>query len=387
MQGCVCPHPPILIPEIGRASRQAIAATVASMERLADALGDGRTMIIISPHTPGYVDAYTVKTAPTLQGDFGDFARSEVGCEIANDLEFAGALLAAANEEGTLAVQPDPSVWLDHGVMVPMHFLRASSLVSLSVVSAYESHRALGQLVRRCAEDLGRDVVFVASADLSHRLTPSAPAGYDPHGSAFDRRVVELLSEGDFAGLALLDDKLVKAAGQCGLRSLIALGGFLGDEAARNPRLQLRGSLRCRLSRWPPSGRGTPRDGRRLDGGGARAMPGRRTRRLRAALRRGVASAAPAPAAARRRALRLTRSLLLSIKKLGELRGCIGTLDASRAVLGREIARNAPTRPPSMTRVFTPMARTSSGRSPTRSMCSAPASPSRPRSSTPRATA
>ena len=91
--------------------------------------------------------------------------------------------------------------------------------------------------MRRCAEELRRDVVFVASADLSHRLTPSAPAGYDPQGSVFDRRVVELLSEGDFAGLTLLDDKLVQAAGQCGLRSLIALGGFLGDEASRNPQI------------------------------------------------------------------------------------------------------------------------------------------------------
>jgi len=237
MQGCVCPHPPILIPEIGRTSREAIAATVAAMERLADALGDERTVVIISPHTPGFTDAHTVKTAPTLRGDFGDFARSEVGTEIANDVEFANALLAAAHDHETVVVQPEPSGVLDHGVLVPMHFIRASALVSLSVVGAYEHHRALGQLVRRCAEELGRDVVFVASADLSHRLTQSAPAGYDPQGSVFDRRVVELLSEGDFAGLTLLDDKLVHAAGQCGLRSLIALGGFLGDEASRNPQI------------------------------------------------------------------------------------------------------------------------------------------------------
>ncbi len=237
MQGCVCPHPPILISEIGRASRQAITATVTAMERLADAAGDHRTVVIISPHTPGYVDTHTIKTAPTLQGDFGAFGCPDVGSQFANDVELANALLAAAHEHETVVIEPEPSGLLDHGVLVPMHFIRAGSLVSLSVVGAYDTHRELGQLVRRCAVELERDVMFVAAADLSHRLTPSAPAGYDAQGSVFDRRVVELLSEGDFAGLALLDDKLIQAAGQCGLRSLIALGGFLGDEASRNPQI------------------------------------------------------------------------------------------------------------------------------------------------------
>jgi aromatic ring-opening dioxygenase LigB subunit len=237
MQGCVCPHPPILIPEIGRASRQAISATVNAMERLAEALGDHHTLVIISPHTPGYVDAHTVKTAPRLRGDFAAFGCPDAGSELANDVEFADALLAAAHEQGVVVIEPEPSPVLDHGVLVPMHFLRAGSLVSLSVAGAYDQHRILGQLVRGCADDLGRDVAFVASADLSHRLTPSAPAGYDAQGSVFDRRVVQLLSEGDFAGLTGLDDKLVQAAGQCGLRSLVALGGFLGDEAVRDPQI------------------------------------------------------------------------------------------------------------------------------------------------------
>ena len=29
----------------------------------------------------------------------------------------------------------------------------------------------------------------------------------------------------------------MQAAGQCGLRSLVALGGFLGDEAVRDPQI------------------------------------------------------------------------------------------------------------------------------------------------------
>ena len=40
MQGCICPHPPLLIPEVGGNARGKIAATVTAMERLAASVGD-----------------------------------------------------------------------------------------------------------------------------------------------------------------------------------------------------------------------------------------------------------------------------------------------------------------------------------------------------------
>ena len=126
---------------------------------------------------------------------------------------------------------------LDHGVLVPLSFLRPERLVSISIVNAYGAHRALGQLVRRCAEELGRDVLFVASGDLSHRLIRSAPAGYDPRGRTFDELLVKALGAGDFSALSNLDRGIVGGAGECGLRSIIALGGFLGDEAAHDPHI------------------------------------------------------------------------------------------------------------------------------------------------------
>ena len=78
-------------------------------------------------------------------------------------------------------------------------------------------------------------MLFVASGDMSHRLSPSGPAGYDPRGKMFDERILELLTVGDFAGLAELDRTIVSGAGECGLRSFIALGGFLGDDCALQP--------------------------------------------------------------------------------------------------------------------------------------------------------
>ena len=236
MHGCVCPHPPLLVPEIGRGNRDEVSATVAGMERLAIAVGEPQTAVIISPHTPTYYDAFGVKTAPTLHGDFADFGCPQVRHELPNDLEFAQALLAEA-ADGGLPMQAVQQDGLDHGILVPLTFLRVRSLVSLSIVGGYAQHRRLGALVADVTRKLERDVLFIASGDLSHRLIPGAPAGFDKAGAVFDHRIVELLSEGDFAGLEELDDGLVRHAGECGLRSLIALGGFLGEDAATSPQV------------------------------------------------------------------------------------------------------------------------------------------------------
>lgn len=233
MYGCICPHPPLLIPEIGGTTLSRVQSTVEGMRRLAADIGEIDTAVVISPHTSGTSDTHVVKSAPHLSGDFGRFGCPDVAFGWENDIPFVELLLALAPDHDVrLATGNDV---LDWGVLVPMSFLSARRLVSLSVVDRYSGHRDLGRLVRRCAGELGRDVVFVASGDLSHRLTPSAPAGYDPRGHLFDERLVELLRAGDFAGLPQLEPELVVGAGECGLRSFYALGGFLGEDAVAAP--------------------------------------------------------------------------------------------------------------------------------------------------------
>jgi len=234
MAGCVCPHPPLLIPEIGGAERDRVQATVDGLERLADELGEIDCAVVISPHTRGRWDAFTVKSPPRLYGDFSMFGCRRAGLEIANDTEFVDSLVELALAEG-VALDPSDDDELDHGVLVPLSFLAARRLVSLSIVDRHADHVAIGALARRCADQLGRAVTFVASGDLSHRLTPTAPAGYDERGAEFDRQVVDHLATGDFAALAELAPDLLRRAGECGLRSFIALGAFLGDDAQANP--------------------------------------------------------------------------------------------------------------------------------------------------------
>jgi len=42
---------------------------------------------------------------------------------------------------------------------------------------------------------------------------------------------------GDFTGLSAMDPILLEGAAECGLRSFITLGGFLGDDALVEPQV------------------------------------------------------------------------------------------------------------------------------------------------------
>jgi MEMO1 family protein len=230
MQACVCPHPPLLIPQVGGSHIARVEATDTAMRRLAAAAGERDTVIALSPHAPVYRDAFTIKSSPALWGDFAAFGRPDARQDHANDVELAEAIVQAGSAAG-LEIVPVADETIDHGVLVPMHYLRARHVVILSVVAPYAVHRELGRAIRTAVETTGRDALFLASGDMSHRLIRGAPAGYDERGRVFDLRIAELLAAGDFAGLSDLDSDLVGAAGECGLRSLIALGGYLeGDD-------------------------------------------------------------------------------------------------------------------------------------------------------------
>jgi MEMO1 family protein len=229
MQACVCPHPPLLIPQVGGSQIARVEATDTAMRRLAAAAGERDTVIALSPHAPVYRDAFTIKSAPELWGDFSSFGRPDARQEYANDLGLVEAILQAGSQAG-LEIAPVEDTTIDHGVLVPMHYLRARHLVIISIVPHYGLHRELGRAIRTAVETTGRDTLFLASGDMSHRLIPGAPAGYDERGHAFDQQVASLLAAADFAGLSDLDPDLVSGAGECGLRSLIALGGYLQED-------------------------------------------------------------------------------------------------------------------------------------------------------------
>lgn len=232
---CVAPHPPIMVPEIGRDDTVHVRDSAAAMEELADEIEriGPDAMIVMSPHTPVHADSFAVKTAPRLHGSFGMFGAPGVTLESEPDMHLIDILLETAARRGlplhkTGAGPLSDGGDLDHGILVPLYFLlrKRLPLVCLSVsLLGYRDHFKLGTAIREAVASSGRRAVFVGSGDMSHRLKPGAPAGYSPRGEEFDQLVADVVNGADWGGLFRLDPLLVDEAGECGLRSIFTLAG------------------------------------------------------------------------------------------------------------------------------------------------------------------
>lgn len=233
--GCVVPHPPLLVPDIGRGQEVAVSTTTKAMEKLTDKFTQQHpeTVLIISPHGEYRADAMGMLTAESSTGDLSNWGARGPRHHFDNDLEMV-SLIRQEAEADDIAIKSigEKGYNLDHGVMVPLHFL-ASGMRGVPLVPLtfswlpLETHFAFGKAIRRAAEQSKKRVALIASGDLSHRLIPGAPAGYDPLGKVFDKKLVDALSCLDTESILNLDRELIERAGECGLRSFVILLGAL----------------------------------------------------------------------------------------------------------------------------------------------------------------
>jgi AmmeMemoRadiSam system protein B len=233
--GCITPHPPLIIPDVGKGGEHAISATIKSMEKLADKMAQQRpqTTLIISPHGKHQTNAMGILTAPSSSGDMKVWGSNEPHETYQNDLD----LVELIQQEAKKASIPITSIGkgdydLDWGVMVPLHFLKramkGAALVPLTFCwLSLEKHFAFGKAIRKAAEQSQKRVAIIASGDLSHRLIPSAPAGYDPMGKVFDEKLVKAISFVDSKAVLNFEPDVIERAGECGLRSITILLGVL----------------------------------------------------------------------------------------------------------------------------------------------------------------
>lgn len=235
------PHPPLLVPAVGGHETERVKTTVQAMERLAADLVEQRpdVVVIISPHGPVFQDAVAVHMLPEVRGDFSPFGAPEACYQAPVDQALAHLVVEQSERAGVTAAPVTPEwaeEWgaaaLDHGTLVPLHFLQQAGYggailpIAMGLLPPVRLY-AFGKALQRAIDRSGRRVAVLASGDLSHRLTPEAPDGFHPDGAQFDREVVEALGRGDLQHLFQMDRGLCEAAGECGLRPLMMLAGSL----------------------------------------------------------------------------------------------------------------------------------------------------------------
>ncbi|MCH4166081.1 MAG: AmmeMemoRadiSam system protein A [Megasphaera sp.] len=236
------PHPPIMIPEIGGQELQKMDATVQAVSDASTMITAQHpdTIVIISPHNYIFSDGAAIFPEPRIYGNLGDYGYPELSMEWATDMDLAEEIIHQAN--GVTALHRIDNHWgekyghtvfLDQGAFVPLYYLRQAGFGGSIVLMAprfdnYDAMTALGGLVIKAAEKLGRRIAIIASGDLSHRLLEGSPNGYSPSGEIFDKTVMSALKRQDPSILRSMTATLIDEAGMCGLPSVYFLFGAIG---------------------------------------------------------------------------------------------------------------------------------------------------------------
>jgi len=155
------------------------------------------------------------------------------GVDLPFDRKFADRLELEAGLRG-LRTWRITGEELDHGALVPLCYLAAQGWDGPTVVVGLDypdegGLDELGQAIAASAVGLRRRTAVIASGDMSHRLIPAAPAGYDPEAHRFDEEFVGHLRRGEFGELLHINPILQERAAEDVMdptRVALAASGF-----------------------------------------------------------------------------------------------------------------------------------------------------------------
>ncbi|MCX6794509.1 MAG: class III extradiol dioxygenase subunit B-like domain-containing protein [Candidatus Falkowbacteria bacterium] len=260
------PHSPLLIPEIGRANYGFLTKTVAAYKEIKSTLKANPvdTIIIVSPHSASQADSFIINVAPEMEINLKDFGFIPPKTVLSGDAFLADQLKNALRPEFPLQLISENA--LDYGSAIPLYLLKdVCPEVKIIVISPADSLNLedqwrFGERLEIVLTASKKNIALIASGDLSHRLKKKSPGGYSPKGAKFDNKLIEYLSDLATASANILkmDAKLIKDAGECGLRPLLILLGTINGLKRQPEILSYQtdfgiGYLAVNFKLWTPS--------------------------------------------------------------------------------------------------------------------------------------
>lgn len=359
------PHPPIIIPEVGGEKAREVNSTVQAMQSMARELlaESPDTVVFITPHGNVFADCITCLTEPDLAGDLENFGRPDVHANHPNDLALVQELKLRAEQRSIsligidreMAKRHQLNAKLDHGILVPLYYLEKAGMEDKPIVALSVGYLdnlelyALGKMIQDSADSLGRRIAVVASGDMSHRLKDEGPYNFHPDGIKYDLTIKELLAHNDASGLLDIPEKLRENAGECGYRSIVIMLGTLDGYDFQTKVLAYEGPFGVGyLTAGLHPGKPSPSILARMEATQANLIEAKRSAEsqpvkwarmtLESYLKTGQKPELPKEMES---LLQDRAGAFVSIKKNGQLRGCIGTFLPAYKNLAQEIKNNA----------------------------------------------
>ena len=354
------PHPPLIIPDVGRGQEKAIQATINAYHKAAKKIASWKpdTVVVLSPHSIMYADYFHISPGTGARGDFGQFRAPQVKIQVQYDTELVEALSQEAEaREIPAGTMGERDSRLDHATMIPLWFLNhyytdyKTVRIGLSGLPLSQ-HYMLGQCIQKAAELCGRNIVVIGSGDLSHKLKEDGPYGFQKEGPEYDSRIMEVMGAAAFDQLFDFTEEFCDKAAECGHRSFVILAGTLDRLAVKAEKLSHEGTFGVGygVCTYEAEGRAPERDflrqyeekiaeevKRRKESEDAYVRLARQTIEAYVGERRQISIPKDLP----EEMYESRAGVFVSLKEEGRLRGCIGTITPVQKSIAEEIIANA----------------------------------------------
>ncbi len=227
------PHPPMIVPAVGRGSEAQVTETTRAYEQVAAEVAALKpdTILITSPHSVMYADYFHISPGSGAKGSFRQFHAPLVRFSEQYDTGLVERICALADAAGFPAgTLGERDSALDHGTMVPLWFIRkkytGGKIVRIGLSGLpLTDHYRFGQIIAQAVEDLDRRTVLIASGDLSHKLQDYGPYGFAKEGPEYDRRIMDVCGRAAFGELFDFSEDFCDRAAECGHRSFVIMAG------------------------------------------------------------------------------------------------------------------------------------------------------------------
>lgn len=247
----IMPHPPIARPEVGKGREKEIQNTLDAYRKASKMIAEDapETIVVISPHSIVYSDAFYIAGGKRWKGNLAQFDAPNVSLDFENDLELADEVIKLSKEKRIPVVFDERgSTRPDHGSVVPLAFIAEAykNFKVLRISPSFLSDSILvemGSIIERAAAHLGRKITFLASGDLSHRLKEDGPYGFVKEGPVFDKQVTDIMKSCKFTEFQKFDPAFLEMAAQCGLPGFIMMSGALTNYKVTSEFLSYEGTF------------------------------------------------------------------------------------------------------------------------------------------------
>ena len=228
----IVPHPPMIIPEVGRGSEKQIIDTIESYNEIAKEIGEinPETIIISSPHAPTYIDYFHISNGNNIIGNLSQFGANEISFNEELDTELIDEIERISKEKNFPAGRGKDAD-LDHASIVPLYFIRKYLpkckiiVLGFSFLPLIDNYK-MGMIIKEAIENIERKVVYIASGDLSHKLQEDGPYGFIEEGPLYDKRVMDVCFNTRFNELLEFKESFLEKVSECGHRSFTIMAGL-----------------------------------------------------------------------------------------------------------------------------------------------------------------